>query len=125
VTTWQGEQWKIGGSNVWGWLSYDPQANLVYYGTANPGPWNPDQRPGDNKWTAGIFARDADTGDARWFYQWSPHDLYDHDGVNENILLDATFNGAPRKVLVHPDRNGYMYVVDRTSGEILSASPFV
>ena len=72
VTTWQGEQWKIGGGNVWGWISYDPQANLVYYGTANPGPWNPDQRPGDNKWTSTLFARDPDTGEAVWAYQLTP-----------------------------------------------------
>ena len=69
VHTWPPEAWKIGGGTVWGWISYDPEQNLIYYGTANPGPWNPDQRPGDNKWTAGIFARDPDTGDARWSYQ--------------------------------------------------------
>lgn len=125
ISTWPSEAWRTGGGTNWGWLSYDPSLNLVYSGTANPGPWNPDQRPGDNKWTAGIFARDADTGEARWFYQFSPHDLYDHDGVNENILLDLTINGQARKVLVHPDRNGYMYVMDRTSGEVLSANPFV
>ena len=125
IRSWPADAWKIGGGTVWGWLSYDPELNLIYEGTANPGPWNPDQRPGENKWTAGIFARDADTGEARWFYQWSPHDLYDHDGVNENLLLDLTINGTKRKTLVHPDRNGYMYVLDRTSGEVLSASPFV
>jgi PQQ-dependent dehydrogenase (methanol/ethanol family) len=125
VSTWPPEAWKTGGGTVWGWLSYDPTLNLVYYGTANPGPWNPDQRPGDNKWTAGIFARDADTGQARWFYQWSPHDHFDHDGVNENVLLDLTIDGRPRKVLVHPERNGYMYVLDRETGEVLSATPFV
>ena len=69
VQTWPPEAWKIGGGTVWGWISYDPELNLIFYGTANPGPWNPDQRPGDNKWTAGIFARDPDTGEARWFYQ--------------------------------------------------------
>jgi PQQ-dependent dehydrogenase (methanol/ethanol family) len=125
MRTWPAEAWKIGGGTVWGWLSYDPELNLVYEGTANPGPWNPDQRPGENKWCAGIFARDPDTGEAKWFYQWSPHDLYDHDGVNENLLLDLTVNGTKRKTLVHPDRNGYMYVLDRTTGEVLSATPFV
>ena len=125
VHTWPPEAWKTGGGTVWGWLSYDPELDLLYHGTSNPGPWNPDQRPGDNKWTAGLFARDPDTGEARWFYQWSPHDLYDHDGVNENILLELTQNGATRKVLVHPERNGHMYVLDRTSGEVLSATPFV
>ena len=125
MTTWPSEGWKIGGGTVWGWISYDAALNLVYYGTSNPGPWNPDQRPGDNKWTAGTFARDASTGAARWFYQSSPHDLFDHDGVNESILLDLTLNGQPRKVLVRPERNGYVYVIDRTNGEVLSATPFV
>ena len=125
VTTWPSEAWTLGGGTVWGWLSYDPSLHLVYYGTSNPGPWNPDQRPGDNKWTAGTFARDASTGAARWFYQSSPHDLYDHDGVNESILLDLTLNGHQRKVLVRPERNGYIYVIDRTNGEVLSATPFV
>ena len=125
MTSWPGEAWKTGGGTAWGWVSYDPSLNLVYYGTGNPGPWNPEQRPGDNKWSAGIFARDAATGDARWFYQWSPHDLYDHDGVNENVLADLQMNGSTRKVLMHPDRNGHMYVMDRTSGEVLSATPFV
>ena len=124
IRTWPAEAWKTGGGTMWGWMSFDPETNLLLAGTANPGPWNPDQRPGDNKWTAGIFARDIDTGEARWFYQWSPHDLFDHDGVNENVLLDLDMNGTRRKVLVHPDRNGYMYVMDRTSGEVLSASPF-
>jgi PQQ-dependent dehydrogenase (methanol/ethanol family) len=124
-TTWPGEAWKIGGGNVWGWISYDPQADLIYYGTANPGPWNPEQRPGANKWTSGIFARRPSDGQARWFYQYSPHDLHDYDGVNENILLDIPFQGKQRKVLVHPDRNGYVYVMDRTNGQVLSAEPFV
>jgi lanthanide-dependent methanol dehydrogenase len=125
VSTWPPEAWKIGGGTVWGWISYDSELNLVYYGTGNPGPWNPDQRPGDNKWTAGIFARDADTGQARWFHQWSPHDVHDYDGVNENVLLDLPIGGRTRKVLVHPERNGYVYVLDRATGEVLSASAFV
>src|ERR671938_1280736 len=125
VTTWPPEAWKIGGGSMWGWISYDPQLNLIYYGTGNPGPWNPEQRPGDNKWTAGIFARDPDTGQARWFYQWSPHDLHDYDGINENLLLDLPIGGKPRKVLVRPERNGYVYVLDRATGEVLSATPFV
>jgi lanthanide-dependent methanol dehydrogenase len=124
IHTWPGEAWKQGGGAVWGWISYDPALNLIYYGTSNPGPWNADQRPGDNKWTAGIFARDADTGEAVWFYQWSPHDLWDYDGINEQILLDLPVNGATRKVLVRPERNGYIYVLDRTTGEVLSADPF-
>lgn len=124
VTTWPPEAWKIGGGNMWGWISYDPDLNLIFHGTGNPGPWNPDLRPGDNKWTSGIFARDADTGAAKWFYQWSPHDLHDYDGINEQILLDMTWQGKPRKVLVRPERNGYLYVLDRTTGEVLSAKPF-
>jgi PQQ-dependent dehydrogenase (methanol/ethanol family) len=124
VSTWPPDMWRHGGGTVWGWSSYDPDLNLIYYGVSNPGPWNSSIRPGDNKWTSGIFARDADTGQARWFYQYSPHDQYDYDGVNEEILVDLTWKGQPRKVLVHPDRNGYVYVIDRTNGEVLSAEPF-
>ncbi len=124
VSTWPPEAWKIGGGTVWGFISYDPELNLIFYGTANPGPWNPAQRPGDNKWTAGIFARNPDTGEARWFYQWTPHDLHDYDGVNENVLIELRIGGAMRKVIVHPDRNGYLYVLERATGEVLSATPF-
>ncbi|MDB4888163.1 MAG: PQQ-dependent dehydrogenase, methanol/ethanol family [Gemmatimonadetes bacterium] len=125
ITTWQGEQWKIGGGTVWGWLSYDPQLDLVYYGIANPGPWNPAQRPGDNKWTSALMARDPATGDAVWAYQMNPHDLHDYDGVNESVLIDVPWGGVTRKALIHPDRNGYVYLMDRQTGEILSANPFV
>lgn len=125
IKTWQGDQWKKGGGNVWGWVSYDPDSNLVYYGTGNPGAWNPDVRPGDNKWSSGVFARDLQTGQAHWYYQWSPHDLYDHDGINENILVDRDWQGQPRKLLLHPGRNGYMYVLDRITGQVLAADPFV
>jgi PQQ-dependent dehydrogenase (methanol/ethanol family) len=125
VHSWPPDQWKIGGGNVWGWVSYDPESNLIFYGTGNPGVWNPELRPGDNKWTTGIFARNADTGEAVWFYQLNPHDLFDHDEVNENVLVDLTIDGAPRKVLMHPGRNGYIYVMDRSTGQILSATPFV
>jgi PQQ-dependent dehydrogenase (methanol/ethanol family) len=124
VASWPPEAWKTGGGTVWGWISYDPELNLIYYGTGNPGPWNAEQRPGDNKWTCGIFARDADTGEARWFYQTSPHDVYDYDGINELVLLDLNIGGRLRKVLVRPERNGYMYVLDRATGEVLSADPF-
>jgi PQQ-dependent dehydrogenase (methanol/ethanol family) len=124
VKSWPGDAWKIGGGGVWGWISYDPALNLIYYGTANPGPWNADQRPGDNKWTAGIFARDADTGEAVWFVPTSTHDLYDYDSVNELILLDATISGKLRKVLVRPERNGFLYVIDRQTGEVISADPY-
>jgi lanthanide-dependent methanol dehydrogenase len=124
VTSWPAGAWEHGGGTVWGWISYDPELNLIYHGTANPGPWNHEQRPGDNKWTAGIFARDADTGEAHWFYQWSPHDLYDWDGINESVLLDLDWQGQRRNVLVRPERNGYVYVLDRTNGEVLSAAPY-
>jgi PQQ-dependent dehydrogenase (methanol/ethanol family) len=125
MKTWPGEAWKIGGGTAWGFVSYDPALDLLYYGTGNPGPWNPEQRPGDNKWTAGLFARRPDTGEAVWYYQTSPHDLHDYDGVNESILVDLDWQGARRKVLLRPDRNGYLYVIDRTTGQVLSATPFV
>jgi lanthanide-dependent methanol dehydrogenase len=125
VSSWPPDAWKTGGGTVWGWISYDPEQNLIYYGTGNPGPWNPAQRPGDNKWSSGIFARNPDTGEAVWFYQWSPHDLHDYDGINEQLLLDLPINGQSRKVLVRPERNGYVYVMDRTTGQALSANPFV
>ncbi|HVY39902.1 MAG TPA: methanol/ethanol family PQQ-dependent dehydrogenase [Polyangia bacterium] len=125
VHTWPPERWKLGGGTVWGFLAYDPDADLVFYGTANPGSWNPELRPGDNKWSTGIFARRPETGEAIWYYQWSPHDLYDHDGVNENVLFDLTVDGQRRKVLAHADRNGLLYVLDRATGEVLSATPFV
>ncbi|HET7496976.1 MAG TPA: PQQ-dependent dehydrogenase, methanol/ethanol family [Candidatus Eisenbacteria bacterium] len=125
VHTWPPGQWEIGGGNVWGWVSYDPDLNLIYHGTGNPGVWNPDLRPGDNKWTCGLFARDADTGEARWFYQWTPHDLFDHDGVNENVLVDLPLGRSVRKVLLSAQRDGYLYVLDRASGQVLSATPFV
>src|SRR4051794_675085 len=124
VSTWPGDAWKIGGGGVWGWISYDPDLDLIYYGTANPGPWNPDIRPGANKWTAAMFARDPDDGQAVWSYQWSPHDLFDYDGINELVLLDLPIKGQMRKVLVRPERDGYIYVVDRTTGEVLSADPY-
>jgi PQQ-dependent dehydrogenase (methanol/ethanol family) len=124
VRSWPPEAWKTGGGTVWGWISYDPETNLVFYGTGNPGPWNPEQRPGDNKWSCTIFARDADTGDAKWAYQIGPHDLFDYDGVNESILLDLNVGGRTRKTLVRPERNGYVYVMDRTTGEVLSAKTF-
>jgi len=125
VKEWPPDHWKIGGGTVWGWISYDPDLDLIYHGTSNPSPWNHEKRPGENFWTEGIFARRPQDGKARWFYQYSPHGLWDHSAVNENILLDLTWQGKPRKVLVHPERNGYMYVIDRTSGEVLAADPYV
>jgi PQQ-dependent dehydrogenase (methanol/ethanol family) len=122
--SWPGDAWRTGGGTVWGWLAYDPSLDLIYYGTGNPGPWNPEQRPGDNKFTSGIFARDPDDGQAVWFYQWSYHDMFDYDGINEQTLLDMPMGGQTRKVLVRAERNGYVYVIDRMTGEVLSATPF-
>ena len=124
VTTWTGDKWKLGGGTVWGWLSYDPELDLIYYGTGNPGVWNPALRPGDNKWAASVFARDPDDGMARWAYQTTPHDEHDFDTVNESILLDLPIGGRTRKVLVRPERNGFVYVMDRATGEVLSADTF-
>ena len=124
LKTWQGDQWKRGGSTTWGWYSYDPELNLVYYGSANPGTWNPSQRPGDNKWSMTIFARDVDTGNARWVYQMTPHDEWDYDGVNEMILAEQNIGGTPRKLLVHFDRNGFAYTLDRINGELLVAEKY-
>jgi PQQ-dependent dehydrogenase (methanol/ethanol family) len=124
TNTWQGEQWKIGGGTTWGWYSYDPDLNLFYYGSGNPSTWNPKQRPGDNRWSMTIFARDVDTGQAKWVYQMTPHDEWDFDGVNEMILTDQQIGGANRKLLTHFDRNGLGYTLDRTNGELLVAEKF-
>ncbi|AUH35285.1 PQQ-dependent dehydrogenase, methanol/ethanol family [Paracoccus tegillarcae] len=124
LNSWEGDQWKIGGGTTWGWYSYDPELNLFYYGSANPSTWNPAQRPGDNKWSMTIMARDADTGMAKWFYQMTPHDEWDYDGVNEMILTDQDVDGTPRKLLTHFDRNGLAYTLDRESGELLVAEKF-
>ncbi len=124
ISTWEGDQWKIGGGTTWGWYSYDPELNLVYYGTGNPSTWNPAQRPGDNKWSMTIFARDPDTGMAKWVYQMTPHDEWDFDGVNEMILTDQEIDGTPRKLLTHFDRNGLGYTLDRETGELLVAEKF-
>jgi lanthanide-dependent methanol dehydrogenase len=124
LQTWQGDQWKIGGGGTWGWLSYDPQLNLVYYGSGNPSTWNPVQRPGDNKWSMTIFARNPDTGVAKWVYQMTPHDQWDYDGVNEMILADINVKGQPTKALVHFDRNGFGYTLNRETGELLVAEKY-
>jgi lanthanide-dependent methanol dehydrogenase len=124
LKTWQGDQWKIGGGCTWGWISYDPQLNLIYYGSGNPSTWNPKQRPGDNKWSMTIWARDADTGMAKWVYQMTPHDEWDFDGVNEMILADVDVGGTTHKALVHFDRNGFGYTLDRTNGALLVAEKY-
>ncbi len=122
--TWQGDQWKTGGGTTWGWYAFDPQLNLFYYGTGNPSTWNPSQRPGDNKWSMTIFARDVDTGKAKWGYQMTPWDAWDYDGVNEMILADLNIGGKAVKAIVHFDRNGFGYTLDRTNGTLLVAEKF-
>lgn len=124
VTSWSPGQWKMGGGTVWGWISYDPELNLIYYGTGNPGVWNPDMRPGANEWSCAIFARNPDTGMAKWAYQGEPHDGFDYDEIMENILVDMPWQGRTRKLLIHPGRTGFVYVLDRETGELLSAKPF-
>ena len=124
LNTWTDDQWTTGGGTTWGWYTYDPELNLIYYITANPGIWNPVVRPGDNKRPMTVFARDADTGMARWAYQMTPHDEWNHDGVNESILADIEIGGEMRKVLVHFDRNGFAYTLDRVTGELLVAEKY-
>ena len=124
LNTWEGDQWKIGGGTTWGWYSYDPETNLIYYGSGNPSTWNPAQRPGDNRWSMTIMARDADTGIAKWFYQMTPHDEWDYDGINEMMLTDQEISGEMRKVVTHFDRNGFGYTLDRVTGELLVAELF-
>ncbi|MFA5898809.1 MAG: methanol/ethanol family PQQ-dependent dehydrogenase [Hyphomicrobium sp.] len=130
LKTWNGEQWKIGGGTLWGGWSYDPEADLVYYGTANPSTWNPAQRAGpdgkpiDQKWTMSIIARNPDTGMAAWAYQMTPFDEWDYDGVNENILIDIDVAGKKTPVLVHFDRNGFAYTLNRKTGELLVAEKY-
>jgi PQQ-dependent dehydrogenase (methanol/ethanol family) len=137
IKTFPGEDWKIGGGAAWGWYSYDPELKLVYYSTGNPGLWSPSYRcPGktheecntgeyDNKWSMTIFARKVDTGEAVWAYQMTPFDQWDYDGVNENILVDMKVDGKDRKALVHFDRNGFAYVLDRADGTLLRANKYV
>ena len=124
VKSWPADAWKHGGGTMWGWISYDPDMNLIFYGSGNPGPWNSAQRPGDNLWTTSIFARDPGTGAAKWALPLNPHDVFDHDEINESILLDLTIDGKPRKVMVHVGRDGYMWVIDRATGEALSVEPY-
>ncbi|MGH8503584.1 MAG: methanol/ethanol family PQQ-dependent dehydrogenase [Gammaproteobacteria bacterium] len=124
LNTWEGDQWKIGGGTTWGWYSYDPELDLLYYGSGNPSTWNPNQRPGDNKWSMTIFARDPDTGMAKWVYQMTPHDEWDYDGVNEKILADLEIDGETVPAVVHFDRNGFGYTHNRETGELLVAEKY-
>jgi PQQ-dependent dehydrogenase (methanol/ethanol family) len=120
VTTWQGDEWKHGGGTTWGWYSYDPELDSFFYSVGNPGTWNPDQRPGDNKWSMTIFSRNPDNGQVKWAYQMTPHDEWDYDGVNEDVL----FEKDGKKLLAHFDRNGIAYTIDRTNGKVLVANAF-
>ncbi|MEQ5871017.1 methanol/ethanol family PQQ-dependent dehydrogenase [Sagittula sp. NFXS13] len=124
IKTWEGDQWMIGGGTTWGWYAADMEENLFYYGSGNPSTWNPAQRPGDNRWSMTIFARDIDTGEAKWVYQMTPHDEWDFDGVNEMILTEQEIDGQERKLLTHFDRNGLGYTLDRVSGELLVAEKY-
>ena len=124
LKTWQGDQWKLGGGTTWGWYSYDPKLNLVYYGSGNPGTWNPSQRKGDNKWSMTLWARDLDTGMTKWVYQMTPHDEWDFDGINEVPLIDVTIGGKKVPALVHFDRNGIAYTMNRETGELLVAQKY-
>jgi alcohol dehydrogenase (cytochrome c) len=124
--TWTGDAWKTGGGSVWLTGTYDPALNLTYWGTGNPGPdYNPAQRPGDNLFTDSVVAIDADTGKLRWYFQFTPNDPYDYDAAQVPVLVDMNWHGAPAKVLLFANRNGYLYVLDRVTGRFLSGTPFV
>jgi PQQ-dependent dehydrogenase (methanol/ethanol family) len=118
------DQWKSGGGSTWGWWPADFEENLLYYGNGNPSTWNPVVRPGDNKWSMTMFARDIDTGVARWVYQMTPHDEWDYDGINEMILADIKVKGKMTPALVHFDRNGYGYTMNRKTGALLVAEKY-
>jgi alcohol dehydrogenase (cytochrome c) len=123
-STWPTNMWKNGGGSSWAWLTYDPETNQIFYGTSQPGTFNPDLRPGDNKWAATIFARNPDTGKANWAYQLVPHDNWDYDAVNEDTVVDMKINNVTRKVIVHFNKNGFTYILDRSTGQLISANPF-
>ena len=124
--TWGGNSWEHGGGSIWVTGSYDPELNLTYWGVGNPGPdWNPDQRPGDNLYTDSVVALDADTGELKWHFQFTPNDAYDYDAVQVPVLADIPWNGAPAKVMLWANRNGFFYVLDRATGKFLRGAPFV
>jgi alcohol dehydrogenase (cytochrome c) len=123
--SWEGDLWKTGGGATWLGGTYDPETNLLFFGTGNPAPWNSHLRKGDNLYTASTLAIDPETGVIKWHYQTTPHDGWDFDGVNEFIPFDATINGKPMKLGAKADRNGYFFVLDRTNGKFISASKFV
>jgi alcohol dehydrogenase (cytochrome c) len=124
--TWHGDDWIHGGGAVWVTGSYDPALNLTYWGTGNPGPdWNPEQRPGDNLYSDSVVALDPDTGKLKWYFQFTPNDPYDYDSVQVPVLADTNLNGSPRKLMLWGNRNGFFYVLDRTTGKFVSGNPFV
>jgi alcohol dehydrogenase (cytochrome c) len=124
--TWEGDSWKTGGAPIWMTGSYDPESNLTYWGIGNPGPdWNGDNRGGDNLYSNSVVALDADTGTLKWHFQFSPHDEFDFDAVQVPVLADISWRGRPTKVMLWANRNGYFYVLDRTSGDFLLGKPFV
>jgi len=124
--TWRGDDWLHGGASIWVTGSYDPALNLTYWGTGNPAPsLNPDMRPGDNLYSCSVVALDADTGALKWFFQFSPNDAHDYDAVQVPVLADTTWNGTPRKLMLWANRNGFFYVLDRTTGKFLLGRPFV
>ena len=124
--TWKGDDWKHGSAAVWVTGSYDPDLNLTYWGTGNPGPdWNPGQRPGDNLFSDCVLALDPDTGKLKWYFQFTPNDPYDYDSVQVPVLADMDWNGTPRKLMLWGNRNGFFYVLDRTTGKFLTGAPFV
>ena len=122
--SWVGDSWKTGGAPVWGSVSYDPELDLLYYGTGNPAPYNSEQRAGDNKWTSSVLARRPEDGALIWAYQFTPHDSWDFDATGTMILADLMIGGKPVKALVHFDKNGFAYTLDRASGRLLVAAPF-
>jgi lanthanide-dependent methanol dehydrogenase len=124
VSTWRGDEWKVGGGTTWGWYSYDPKLDLFYYGTGNPGTWNPSQRPGENKWSMTIFARHPGSGQAVWAFQMTPHDEWDYDGINEMILADIKVHDQQVPALVHFDRDGFAFELNRVTGKLLLANKF-
>jgi len=126
ASSWPGNMYLHGGGTTWMPGTYDPELNTVYWGTSNPSPdFDGAPRPGDDLYTDCVLALDPDTGKLKWHFQFTPHDLYDYDATETPILLDAEYDGEARKLLVEANRNGYLYVLDRTNGKFLSATPFV
>jgi alcohol dehydrogenase (cytochrome c) len=123
--TWQGDTWKFGGGSTWITGSFDPELHTVYWGVGNPGPFNAAIRPGDNLYTNSVLALDPKTGKIKWHYQFSPNDPFDYDSVAEMVLANIDINGAQSKVILDANRNGFFYVIDRTSGKLLAANPYV